>query len=36
VWNEKKDLIREIKFNEPVVSARFINDDGDILVGHAG
>lgn len=36
VWNEKKELIREIKFNEPVVSAKFINNDGDIVVAHAG
>jgi hypothetical protein len=36
VWNEKKELLREIKFNEPVVSAMFLNSQGDIVVGHEG
>jgi hypothetical protein len=29
-------MIREIKFPEPVNSVSFLNELGDILVGHAG
>ena len=36
VWNIKKDLLREIKFPEPVYSVSFLNDEGDIIVGHYG
>ena len=36
VWNFKKELIREIKFPEPVYSVSFLNEAGDILVGHLG
>lgn len=36
VWNIKKELIREIKFPEPVYSVSFLNKNGDILVGHLG
>ena len=36
VWNIKKEMIREIKFPEPVYSVSFLNKDGDILVGHLG
>ena len=36
VWNIKKELIREIKFPEPVYSVSFLNKDGDIIVGHLG
>lgn len=36
VWNIKKELIREIKFPEPVYSVSFLNEQGDILVGHHG
>ena len=36
VWNIKKEMIREIKFPEPVYSVSFLNADGDILVGHLG
>ena len=36
IWNAKKELIREIQFNEPIVSAIFLNSDADVLVGHAG
>jgi hypothetical protein len=36
VWNIKKDLLREIKFPEPVYSVSFLNGDGDVLIGHKG
>jgi WD40 repeat protein len=36
VWNIKKDLIREIKFPEPITSVCFLNANADILVGHVG
>jgi WD40 repeat protein len=36
VWNAKKEMIREIKFPEPVYSVSFLNKDCDILVGHLG
>ena len=36
VWNIKKELIREIKFPEPVYSVSFLNEEGDLLVGHHG
>ena len=36
IWNAKKELIREIKFNEPISSVTFINVKGDLLVGHQG
>ena len=36
IWSVKKDLLREIRFPEPVYSVSFLNSDGDILVGHHG
>lgn len=36
IWNHKKDLIREIKFTEPVTAVCFLNEQADILVGHYG
>jgi len=36
VWSRKKTLLREIKFPEPVYSVSFMNDQGDLLVGHHG
>lgn len=36
VWNIKKQLIREIKFPEPITSVAFLNSEADILVGHIG
>lgn len=36
VWNIKKQMIREIKFPEPITSVSFLNSEGDILVGHVG
>ncbi|CDW78455.1 wd repeat-containing protein 87 [Stylonychia lemnae] len=34
VWNVKKELIREIKFPEPITSVCFLNSSADLLVGH--
>jgi len=34
VWNIKKELIREIKFPEPITSVCFLNSNADLLVGH--
>ena len=36
IWNVKKELIREIKFPEPVYSVSFLNKDADLIVGHMG
>lgn len=36
VWNIKKEMIREIKFPEPITAVSFLNHRGDILVGHVG
>ena len=36
VWNMKKEMVREIKFPEPITAVCFFNQDGDILVGHVG
>jgi len=36
VWNIRKQLIREIKFPEPITSVAFLNSEADILVGHVG
>lgn len=36
VWNIKKELIREIKFPEPITSVCFLNHNADLLVGHVG
>lgn len=36
IWNSKKQLIREIKFVGKINSVAFLNQDGDIIVGHAG
>ena len=36
IWNCKKQLIREIKFVEPINSVVFLNDKADLLVGHSG
>lgn len=36
VWNCKKQLIREVKFVEPINSVCFLNLEGDLLVGHSG
>jgi len=36
IWNLKKELIREIKFPEPISAVSFMNQEGDILVAHGG
>jgi hypothetical protein len=36
IWNIRKELIREIKFPDPITSVIFLNKEGDILVGHVG
>lgn len=36
VWNMKKELIREIKFNEDITQALFLNHKGDIVTAHGG
>lgn len=36
MWNIKKELVREIKFPEPITAVCFLNSNGDILVGHVG
>lgn len=36
VWNLQKQLIREIKFPEAVYSVTFLNERGDLIVGHLG
>ena len=36
VWNCKKELVREIKFPEPITAVCFLNANADILVGHVG
>lgn len=36
VWSEKRDLLSEIKFNEPVNSVCFMNANYDLLVAHGG
>lgn len=36
VWNMRKELVREIKFPEPITAVCFLNPQGDILVGHVG
>ena len=36
IWNACKDLVREIKFNEDIKEAVFLNDQGDIVIAHGG
>lgn len=36
VWNARRQLLREIKFPEQVLGVTFLNENGDILVGHEG
>jgi hypothetical protein len=35
VWNMKKEIVREIKFTEPITAICFLNREGDLLIGHA-
>jgi WD40 repeat protein len=34
IWNEKMELLKEVRFPQPIVGARFMNPQGDIIVGH--
>lgn len=36
IWNFKRELIREIKFTEPISAICFLNKEGDLVVGHIG
>ena len=36
VWNYKKELLREIKFTEPISAVCFLNESADLLVAHHG
>jgi WD40 repeat protein len=34
IWNTRKEIIREIKFNEDINQALFLNNLGDVIVAH--
>lgn len=34
IWNLKKEMIREIKVPEKIHSVAFLNEKGDVLIGH--
>ena len=36
IWNFKRELIREIKFTEPISAVCFLNEQADLIVGHKG
>ncbi len=36
IWNFRRQLIREIKFMEPISAVCFLNYEGDLIVGHKG
>lgn len=36
VWNEMRELVREIKFYDEVSSVAFMSGSSDLLVGHGG
>lgn len=36
IWNCKKQLVREIKFVEPINSVCFLGGERDLIVGHSG
>lgn len=36
VWNFRRVLVREILFTEPIAALSFLNDKGDLIVGHKG
>jgi len=36
IWNFRRQLIREIKFTEPISAVCFLNVRGDLIVGHKG
>jgi hypothetical protein len=34
IWNLKKEMIREIKVPEKIFAVAFLNEKGDVLIGH--
>ena len=36
VWNFRKELLREVKFTEPISAVCFLNENADLLVAHHG
>ncbi len=36
IWNSKKELLREIKFTDEIISAQFLNGKADIVIAHSG
>ena len=36
IWNYRRQLIREIKFTEPITAVCFLNARADLVVGHGG
>jgi len=36
IWNFRRQLIREIKFTEPISAVCFLNARADLVVGHLG
>lgn len=36
IWNYRRQLIREIKFTEPITAVCFLNQRADLVVGHKG
>lgn len=34
IWNRKKQVVREIKFTEPITAVCFLNEQADLLIGH--
>ena len=36
IWNYRRQLIREIKFTEPITAVCFLNARADLVVGHKG
>ena len=36
VWNYRRQIIREVKFTEPISAVSFLNARADLVVGHKG
>lgn len=34
IWNKKKEIVREIKFTEPITALVFLNKQADLVIGH--
>ena len=34
IWNTRKDLVRQIRFNEEIKQALFLNNLADVIVAH--